>query len=207
MKDCILLFPQEGDLGIFKNYRCITLTSVAFKVYDPILHNYIKPKIEKILWKNQNGFWSKHSTTSSILSICRNIEGVRAKNLEATLLLVDVSKAFDSIHRGKVKQILPVCGLAKEIFTAIIMLLKNNKAMVHSTDRDRLLWHSHWSLARRHISAIWDYNLPWLRISNIHSNNTPQKTAVRSSASHPTNHSSKKNKICRAQQENWKRTH
>ena len=38
--------------------------------------------------------------TFQILTICR-ILGVRAKKLEATILFVDLSKAFDPIHRGK----------------------------------------------------------------------------------------------------------
>ena len=33
------------------------------------------------------------------------IKGVRAKTLEATLLLVDFSKAFNSIQKGKIEQI------------------------------------------------------------------------------------------------------
>ena len=46
------------------------------------------------------------STTSQILTIRRILEGVQAKNLQATLLYVDFTKAFDSIHRGKMGQIL-----------------------------------------------------------------------------------------------------
>ena len=40
-----------------------------------------------------------------ILTIRRILEGVRAKNLQATLLFVDFTKAFDSIHSGKMEQI------------------------------------------------------------------------------------------------------
>ena len=38
---------------------------------------------------------------SQILTIRQIIEGVRAKNFEATLLFVDIPNTFDSIHRGK----------------------------------------------------------------------------------------------------------
>ena len=44
--------------------------------------------------------------TSQILTIRQILEGVHAKNLEATILFVDFSKAFDSIHREKMEQIL-----------------------------------------------------------------------------------------------------
>ena len=47
---------------------------------------------------------------------------VYAKNLEARILFVDFSKAFDSIHSGKMEQILLAYGLPKETITAIMML-------------------------------------------------------------------------------------
>ena len=76
------------------------------------------------------------SATSQILTVRRIIEGVRAKNLEATLLFVDFSKAFDSIHRRNMEQILLAYGLPKETATAIMMLYKDTKAMVRSPDGD-----------------------------------------------------------------------
>ena len=75
-------------------------------------------------------------TTSQILTICQILEGVHAKNLEATLLFVDFSKAFDLIHREKMVQILLAYGLPKETVTAIMMLYKNMKVKVCSSDRD-----------------------------------------------------------------------
>ena len=62
---------------------------------------------------NQNGFRRNRSTTSQILTIRRILEGVRAKNLRATLIFVDFTKAFDSIHRGKMEQILLAYGIPK----------------------------------------------------------------------------------------------
>ena len=59
---------------------------------------------------------------SQILTIRLTLEGVLAKNLEATLLYVDFSKAFDSIHREKMEQILLVYDLPKETVAAIMML-------------------------------------------------------------------------------------
>ena len=72
--------------------------------------------------------------TSQILTICRIIERVCAKNLEVTLFFVDFSKAFDSIHRGKMEQILLAYCLPKEIITAIVRLYRKTKAKVRSHD-------------------------------------------------------------------------
>ena len=79
MKGCILPFPKKGDLGLAKNYRGITLTSIAAKIYNALLRNRIEPEIDNILRKNQNGFRRNRSTTSQILTIRRILEGVRAK--------------------------------------------------------------------------------------------------------------------------------
>ena len=107
-KGCILPFPKKGDLGIAKNYQSIILTSA--KIYNTLLRNRIELKIDKILKKNQNGFWGNRFTMSQILTIRQILEGVRAKTLEATILSVDFAKALDSIHRGKMEQILLAYG-------------------------------------------------------------------------------------------------
>ena len=136
MKGCILPFPKKGDLGLAKNYRGITLTSMAAKIYNALLRNRIEPKIDNILRKNQNGFQRNRSTTSQILTIRRILEGVWAKNLQATLIFVDFTKAFDSIHRGKMEQILLAYGIPKETVAAITILYRNTKVKVRSPDGD-----------------------------------------------------------------------
>ena len=131
-KGCILQFPKKDNLGLAKNYRGITLTSIAAKIYNALQRNRIEPKIEKILRKNQNGFRRNRSTTSQILTIRRILEGVRAKYLEATILFVHCAKAFDSIHRGKMEPIILAYGLPKETVAAIMMLYRNTKVKVYS---------------------------------------------------------------------------
>ena len=54
----------------------------------------------------------------------------------ATLLFVDFTKAFDSIHRGKMEQILLAYGLPKETVAAIMILYRNTKVKVGSPDGD-----------------------------------------------------------------------
>ena len=70
------------------------------------------------------------------MTIRRILEGIQAKNLQATILFVDFTKAFDSIHRGKMEQILLAYSLPKETVTAITILYRNTKVKVHSPDGD-----------------------------------------------------------------------
>ena len=71
-----------------------------------------------------------------MLTIRRILEGVRAKNLQATLLFVDFTKVFDSIHRGKMEKILLPYGLPEETVAAITILNRNTKVKVRSSDGD-----------------------------------------------------------------------
>ena len=74
--------------------------------------------------------------TSQILTIRRILEGVRAKNQEATILFVNFTKAFDPIHRGKMEQLLLAYGLPEKTVAAIMMLYRNTKIKVRSLDGD-----------------------------------------------------------------------
>ena len=62
-------------------------------------------------------------------------EGVRSKNLTAIILFIVFTKAFDSIHKGKIEQILLAYGLPKETVTAIMMLYRNTKEKARSPER------------------------------------------------------------------------
>lgn len=133
---CILPFPKKGDLSSTENYRGITLTCIAAKIYNLLLLNRIRPEVDKLLRKNQNGFRKNRSTTGQILTIRRILEGVRQKKLSATLLFIDFKKAFDSVHREKLAEILLSYGVPEEIVSAIMMLYINTRSMVRSPDGD-----------------------------------------------------------------------
>ena len=64
------------------------------------------------------------------------MEGIKSKNLPATLLFIDFSKAFDSIHRGKMKEILSAYGIPKETEDAIMIMYQDTQSMVRSPDGD-----------------------------------------------------------------------
>ena len=57
------LSPRKVTLGIAKNYRGISLTSIAAKIHNTLLLNFIEREIEKILGKSKNGFRRNRCTT------------------------------------------------------------------------------------------------------------------------------------------------
>ena len=133
---CILPFPKD-DLRLAKKCRDITLISIAAKIHNALLRNRTEPKIDNILSKNQNVFRRNRSTTSKILTNRRILEGVRSKNLQATLSFVNFTKAFGTMHREKMEQILLAYGLPKETVAAIMMLYRNIEIKACSPDGDK----------------------------------------------------------------------
>ena len=114
MKGCILPFPKMGGPRISQKLpRHNTYIHSSQNLQCPTTKPH-RTQINNILRKNQNGFRRNRSTTSQILTIRRILEGVRAKNLQATLIFVDFTKAFDSIHRGMMEQILLAYAIPKE---------------------------------------------------------------------------------------------
>ena len=133
---CLIPFPDKGDLASPTNYRGITLTPIAEMFYNLMLLNRIRPKIDPLLRKNQNGFRTNISTSGQILTIRRLLEVVKSHNLPAVILFVDFSKSFDSIDRKNMKHILKSYGIPAETVNALMMLYMNTRSMVRSPDGD-----------------------------------------------------------------------
>ena len=98
--------------------------------------NRIKPHIDSKLRVNQNGFRTGRSTSSQVLALRRLIEGIKSKNLTAVMTFVDFRKAFDSVHRGKLMQILYAYGIPNEMVSAINILYTNTMAQILFPDGD-----------------------------------------------------------------------
>ena len=102
----IFPLPKKGNLSLPENYRGISLTSVAAKIYNRMILSHIRPHINPLLWTNQNGFHQGRSTVSQILTLHCVIEEVT---------FVDFKKAFDSINRDKMFDVLLACGIPSQI--------------------------------------------------------------------------------------------
>ena len=164
IKWCILPFLKKGDLGLAKNYRGITLTSIAAKIYNAPLRNRIEPKIDNILRKNQNGFWRNRTMTLQILTIRRILEGVRTKNLQATILFVNFTKTFwfhtqreDRANSTRIR------STKRNRSSHNDSLQKHQSEIVFPGWRHRLLRHCSLGTVRRHTCTIPLYHLSRLR--------------------------------------------
>ena len=112
------------------NYRGIALSAIAQKITNKIILRRIQPIISLTLRKNQNGFRPVKSTTTHILALCRLIEGVKSKNMNAIITYVDFRKALDSIDRGRMFKILIAYRIPKPLVNMISITYENTEAIV-----------------------------------------------------------------------------
>ena len=65
----IIPIPKSGNLSEYNNYRGITLTAIAAKIFNRMVLNRIQPVLDSHLRPNQNGFRPGRSTTTQILAL------------------------------------------------------------------------------------------------------------------------------------------
>ena len=130
LKSNIVPFPKSGNLEEVRNYRGIALSTIASQITNKMILNRIQPHINPILRPNQNGFRPGRSTISHILTLRRLIEGVKSHNLKTIIICVDFKKAFDSINRSIMLQILEAYGIPDIIIQIISLTYKNTHAKI-----------------------------------------------------------------------------
>ena len=122
--------PKKGDLKKTDNYRGISLTQIAAKIYNRCLLNRIRPVIDRVLRTNQNGFRKGRSTTSHLLALRRIVEELKNHDKEAVITFIDFRKAFDSINRERMFEILRAYGIPSSVVDAIHIMYKDTFALV-----------------------------------------------------------------------------
>ena len=126
--------PKKGDLSLPANYRGISLMPIAAKIYNKLLLNQLIPFVGPILCKNHNGFRRGRSTLSQILCLLRLIEESNLSNLDLALVFIDFSKAFDSVDRSKMFEILEPYGIPNETIVAIKVMYTDTSSTILTTD-------------------------------------------------------------------------
>lgn len=83
-----------------KNYRPISLLPCVSKIYEKILAQFIRTHLDSnnILCHSQHGFRSRFSTTTALVQLVNKICNNLDRSEFTPLLLLDLSKAFDTVN-------------------------------------------------------------------------------------------------------------
>ncbi|XP_073815639.1 uncharacterized protein [Musca autumnalis] len=126
----IITIPKKGDLKECKNWRGITLLNSIAKLMASLLLNRIRPAVESILRCEQAGFRTGRSCADHINTLRIIIEQSKEYNAHLYLLFVDFERAFDTISRDALWEILSLNGIPDKIILLIRELYRNSTCRV-----------------------------------------------------------------------------
>jgi hypothetical protein len=121
----ILAIVKPGKDGSDpSHYRPIALLSICYKLFEKLLYNRIKNKIEESLPKEQAGFRSDRGCNEQVLALTTYIENGFQRQLKTFAAFVDLSAAYDTVWREglilKLARIIPdqkLCNLMNNMLS------------------------------------------------------------------------------------------
>ena len=131
---------KKGDRSLAENYRPISLTSICCKILEHIIFTNIMNHFDcyTVLTDRQHGFRSKHSTESQLIITTQDLAQSLNKKLQVDMIILDFSKAFDTVPHNRLLNKLDRYGIRNKTHTWISNFLKYRKQRVviggeHST--------------------------------------------------------------------------
>lgn len=126
----ILLWKGKGDCWDCVNHRGITLLSVPSKVLALILLRRIRDHLLMNQRQEQSGFTPGKSTIDRILALRTIVEHCREFDRGLLAAYFDLKKAFDSVHRESLLEILRLRGIVPKIIELIASLYTGTESAV-----------------------------------------------------------------------------
>ena len=103
---------KKGDLYKCNSWRGVTLLPVTSKIFCRMLLEQIQKGVDKKLQKDQQaGFQPKRSTTEQIFLLTNILEQESERRVGLYAHFVDFEKAFDSVHRESLWNIMRSYGI------------------------------------------------------------------------------------------------
>ena len=130
------------------------------KAVSTLFLSRIRLETEKILRKNQVGFWRTHSSMSQILTICRIFERVLTKKSWGNIFVHGFLQFTPHTWERWNKHTLHMVSTTKSY-------CYNDSTMILSLDGDWCLRPCRWSFAWQYINIISFYNLSRSRTTNV----------------------------------------
>ena len=103
--------PEKGDMQDCKNYRGIMLLSVPGKVLNRVILDRLKTVMDAKLRDHQAGFRKDRSCTDQIATLRIIVEQSMEWDSSLYINFVDYEKAFDSLDRDTLWNLLQHYGI------------------------------------------------------------------------------------------------
>jgi hypothetical protein len=100
------IYKKKGDAKQPENYRPIVLLPVALKILHKLILHRTRDAIDPFLMPHQSAYRAGHSTLQNMITMAELAERARTSNTPLIAVFTDFSKAFDSINREHLFELL-----------------------------------------------------------------------------------------------------
>jgi hypothetical protein len=129
----IVSIPKKGNSTALDNQRGISLMATAAKLFNKVLLNRLLPVLNPMLLSLQSGFRPHRSTVEQIVALRTVIDDCKVHQRNVTIVFVDFQKAFDSVSRASIPQILLLYGVPTTLIQSVMGLYENTTAAVRTS--------------------------------------------------------------------------
>ncbi|KAF1010546.1 MAG: hypothetical protein GAK29_05048 [Acinetobacter bereziniae] len=124
------LYKGKGKRSECKNYRAISLLSVAGKVFGRILIDRVREVTECRIWDVQGGFMPGRGCVDQIFTLQQVLEKCMHVRKKVYCAFVDLEKAYDNVNRSKLWQTLAEYGVDEPTLNVLKEIYNGSKACV-----------------------------------------------------------------------------
>ena len=129
-KGLIIKLAKKGDLTICGNWRGITLIPNVTKIMGKIIISRIAKEVDRHLRDEQAGFRAGRGTTEQIFILRNVLEQCAEWNANLYMLFIDFEKAFDSVHRETLWNIMRHYGIPDKLVRMVKCLYAQSECAV-----------------------------------------------------------------------------
>ena len=122
--------PKKGDLTQCDNWCGISLLDVVGKLFTKVVQVRLQRVAEEVLPDSQCGFRVGRGCADMVFCTRQLVEKAREHNTTLYLLFVDLRKAYDSVPREALWQVLRKYGVPPSLVNIIRFLHDGMKAEV-----------------------------------------------------------------------------
>ena len=119
-KDAIMIpLHKKKEMDDCNNYRGIALLSIVGKAFTRLILNRIKVSVEEKLSEIQAAFRKDRSCIDQVFTLRMIIEKAKGSSTPVFICFVDLQKAYDSVDRTALWEVLEKFGFPKELIKVI----------------------------------------------------------------------------------------
>lgn len=126
----VVPIPKKGDLQRCDNWRGISLLDVVGKLFARVIQERLQVIAERVLPDSQCGFRRGRGCCDMIFVARQLLEKAREHNDSLFVLFVDLRKAYDSVPREALWQVLERCGVPPRMLSVVKSLHQGMQAEV-----------------------------------------------------------------------------